>query len=181
MTMDDSIGRTLLMTTCHAKASEDFIILLRPAIHFLHFANVFVKHTTRNTKHSPYIFHISCEFRVLLMPRNSKPWNPLTFRANADPGAKKRGVKREKSDTKYPAIHFLFFAFHDSFRVFCDKRIAGLTVQTLHHVTSGCSLFWREPYMISMVTCPTCLTNIFVENESSTEIGTQACRLSACI
>ncbi len=36
-------------------------------------------------------------------------------------------------------------------------------------------------YIIAMVTCPTCLTNIFVENKLITEISTQACRLSACI
>ncbi len=36
--------------------------------------------------------------------------NPLTFCANADPGAKceKRGVECEESDAKYPAINFMF-------------------------------------------------------------------------
>ncbi len=53
---------------------------------------------------------------------------------NADSGTKcckmrkgKKGArKREKSDAKYLAIHFLFFAFRDSFRIFRDKCIAGL-------------------------------------------------------
>ncbi len=70
------------------------------------------------------------------MLRKNKPQNPLTFRTNADPGAKcgemwkaKKGdSKREKSDAKYPAIHFLFFAFCDRFHLFCDKSIAGLEV-----------------------------------------------------
>ncbi len=38
----------------------------------------------------------------------------------------KRSTKREKSDAKYFAIHFSFFAFRDRFHVFCDKCIAGL-------------------------------------------------------
>ncbi len=42
-------------------------------------------------------------------------------------------------------------------------------------------LIEENMFYISMVTCPTCLTNIFVENELSTEIDTQARRLSACI
>ncbi len=70
---------------------------------------------SQNTKQpSLYTFRISREFRVLLMPRKNKPQNPLTIRTNADSGAKckkrkKRGVKCEKSDAKYLAIHFLFF------------------------------------------------------------------------
>ncbi len=34
-------------------------------------------------------------------------------------------AKSEKSDTKYPTIRSLFFAFHERFRVFRDKYIAG--------------------------------------------------------
>ncbi len=45
-----------------------------------------------------------------------------------------RNVKHEKSDAKYPAIHFSFFAFRDYFRIFCNKCIACLT--ELHCVTS---------------------------------------------
>ncbi len=37
-------------------------------------------------------------------------------------------AKSEKSDTKCSAIHFLFFAFRERFRVFCDKCIASLRV-----------------------------------------------------
>ncbi len=42
--------------------------------------------------------------------------------------SEKRGAIHEKSDTKYPDIHFLFFAFHDRFSVFRDKCTAGLRV-----------------------------------------------------
>ncbi len=81
----------------------------------------FAKHTTKYETLAIH-FRISCEFRVLLMPRKNKPRNPLTFRVNADPGAKcckmrkakkgawnvkKWGTKREKNGAKYPAIHFL--------------------------------------------------------------------------
>ncbi len=38
--------------------------------------------------------------------------------------SEKREAKREKSDAKYPAIHYSF-AFHNHFRVFCDKCITG--------------------------------------------------------
>ncbi len=40
--------------------------------------------------------------------------------------SEKRSAKCEKSDVKYPAIYFSFFAFRDRFRVFCDKCIASL-------------------------------------------------------
>ncbi len=86
--------------------------------HFAKISQMFLQNTPQNTKHSLYSFGISCEFCVLLMPRKNKLWNPLTFRANADPGtkcckmwkAKKGGAKCEKSDAKYLAIHFSFFA-----------------------------------------------------------------------
>ncbi len=42
-------------------------------------------HEIRNTI---YTFRISRKFRVLLMPWENKPQNPLTFRANADSGTK---------------------------------------------------------------------------------------------
>ncbi len=38
-----------------------------------------------------------------------------------------RNAKSEKSNTKTPAIHFLFFAFCDHFHVFYDKYITSLT------------------------------------------------------
>ncbi len=40
--------------------------------------------------------------------------------------SEKRDAKREKRDAKYPAIHFLFFAFCYRFHIFHDKCIAGL-------------------------------------------------------
>ncbi len=98
---------------------------IRLAIHFSHF--VFSRNTPRNTKHSLYTFHISCEFRVLLMPRKNKPRNPLTFRVNAGTGAKCEKPKKGTRNAKYPTIHFSFFAFRTNFRVFSDKCIAGLT------------------------------------------------------
>ncbi len=51
-----------------------------------YFANVFTKHTVKYETLAIH-FHISCEFRVLLMPQKNKPRNPLTFRTNLDPGA----------------------------------------------------------------------------------------------
>ncbi len=41
--------------------------------------------------------------------------------------SEKRDVKREKSGTKYPAKHFLFFIL----RIFRDKYIAGLISHSL--------------------------------------------------
>ncbi len=61
------------------------------------------------------------------MPRKNKPSNLLTFRMNADPEMlqnAKSEEKGEKSDTKYPAIHFLFFTLRAHFSVFRDKFIA---------------------------------------------------------
>ncbi len=55
--------------------------------------------------------------------------NSLTFRANANPDkCKKRGTKHEKSDAKYLAIYFLFFAFRECFHIFQDECIASLTI-----------------------------------------------------
>ncbi len=93
--------------------------------HFEGISWVFSWNTPRNTKHSPYTFRISCEFRVLLMPQRNKPRNPVTFRTNADPGAKCK-KRRKKSDLKYTAIHILFLAFCDRFGVFHDECITGL-------------------------------------------------------
>ncbi len=59
--------------------------------HILHYAGislVFLRNTPQNTKHSPYTFHISRKFRVLLIPQKNKSRNPLTFFVNADPGVK---------------------------------------------------------------------------------------------
>ncbi len=89
---------------------------------------MFSGNTPGNVKHSLYTFCITCEFCVLLMPQKNKLQNPLTFRVNVNSSAKwckmqkanKIGTKREKSNAKYPAIHFLFFAFR-------DKCIASLT------------------------------------------------------
>ncbi len=89
---------------------------------------MFLRNTPQNTKHSLYNFRISREFRVLLMPQKITPRNPMTFPVNAYPRAKccKMGVKCEKSDAKYHAIRFLFFALRDRFHIFCDKCIASL-------------------------------------------------------
>ncbi len=71
-----------------------------------------------NMKHLLYTFPISCEFRVLLMPRKNKLRNYVAFHTNADPGIKccemwkaKRSVKCEESDAQHPIIHFSFFTF----------------------------------------------------------------------
>ncbi len=93
---------------------------------------MFSQNTPQNTKHLLYTFCISGEFCILLMPQKNKPRNPLSFCAKCYEmrKVKKRGAKLEKSDTKYDAIHFSFFAFCDHFRIFRDKCIACLAVQT---------------------------------------------------
>ncbi len=76
------------------------------------------------------------------MPRKNKPQNPLTFRANTDPGVKcceMRKAKKGVHNAKYPAIHFFFFAFYNRFRVFRDKCIADLRINK----QSGSQL-WSE-------------------------------------
>ncbi len=50
-----------------------------------------------------------------------------------------KGGAKWKSDAKYRAIHFSFFAFHDCYCAFCDKCIAGLTaVQPNHSLRLKC-------------------------------------------
>ncbi len=97
---------------------------------------MFLQNTPQSTKHALYTFCISCKFCVLLMPQKNKPRNPLTFCTNIEyrpwcemlrnAKSEKRDPKREKSDAKYPAVHFLFLAFRDHFYIFCDKFIASL-------------------------------------------------------
>ncbi len=118
-------------------SSERYQVPLRLAVYFSHFAfhECFLRNISRNTKHSLYTFCISCEFLVLLMLWKNKPQSPLSFRVNADPGAKckkwKKRRKMRKSGTEYPTIHFSFFVFRAHFLVFCDKCIAGLRRTTL--------------------------------------------------
>ncbi len=88
-------------------------------------------HEIRNTHYT--FFHISCEFRVLLMPRKSKPRNTSTFRVNANHGAKcckvqkaKKGGETRKKLCKIPDYTLFIFAFRNRFRVLCDKCITGL-------------------------------------------------------
>ncbi len=68
-----------------------------------HFAGIlwmFSQNTPQNMEYSLYTFRISCEFRVLLIPRKNKTRNPLSCRVNADPGTKckkqKKGRKTQK-------------------------------------------------------------------------------------
>ncbi len=69
---------------------------IKPAIHFSYFVGM--RNKPQNMKHSLHTFHISYE----LMLRKSKPRNPLTFHANADPGAKccKMQKKARKTQKK---------------------------------------------------------------------------------
>ncbi len=76
-------------------------------LYTFHISQMFLRNTRQNTKHPLYTFRISCEFRVLLMPRKNIPRNPLTFRANANPDAKccemqktKKGVQNAKKVTQ---------------------------------------------------------------------------------
>ncbi len=67
-----------------------------------------MKHTTKHKTLTTH-FHISCEFRVLLMPQKSKPPNPLSFRANADTGVKcceMRKAKKVAQNTPLYTFHF---------------------------------------------------------------------------
>ncbi len=65
--------------------------------------------TQQNMEHSLYTFHISCEFRVLLMPQKNKPQNPPTFCANVDLGTKckkrKKGRKMQKKVTQNTPLY----------------------------------------------------------------------------
>ncbi len=105
--------------------------------HISHFACI---NTPRNMKHSLYIFCISCELRVLLMPRKNKPWNPSTFCANVDTGTKcekrKKGCEMWKKWHKIPRFQFFFFAFHNRFCVFCDKCIVDLKERSTTYLLS---------------------------------------------
>ncbi len=75
-----------------------------------YFVNIF-------TKHSLYTYRISCKFRVLLMPRKNKPRNPLSFRTNADSGAKcceMQKVKKGAQNGKKVTRNTLLYIFHFS-------------------------------------------------------------------
>ncbi len=68
--------------------------------------------------------------------------------------SEKRVVKREKSDVKYLALHFSFFAFRDRFRIFCNKCIAGLSLCDAAMNNKICIknfIFWN------FLCCPTIL------------------------
>ncbi len=68
-------------------------------------------------KHSPYTFHISCEFRVLLIQQKNKPQSPSTFRANADTGTKcceMRKVKKGARNSKKMMQNTPLYTFHFS-------------------------------------------------------------------
>ncbi len=70
--------------------------------------------TLRNAKHSLYTFRISGEFGVLLMPQKNKQRNPLSFCANADPGAKcceMQKAKKEVRNAKKVVRNTLLYTF----------------------------------------------------------------------
>ncbi len=56
--------------------------------HFAGILRMILGNAPQTMKHSLHSFRISCEFRVLLIPRKNKSQNPLTFRANAEFGTK---------------------------------------------------------------------------------------------
>ncbi len=137
---------------------------------------MFSRYTPRNTKHSLYTFQISCKFCVLLMLRKIKPQNPLTSRVNADLGAKCCNVKSKRRGAKYPAIHFLFFAFRDRFHVFRDKCILGLTIFSfLLTVMMRYVSVKIMTVLSSYVCCEMCTVIIFYTtlNQSAMEIHQQ--------
>ncbi len=104
-------------------------VFLTPAIHFLYFAfhryfaNVFTKHATKYEIliiHFLHFMRISCFINAAKFfdfSREWQPWCKMLWNAKS----KKKTCKMWKSGGKYPAIHFLFFAFCDRFCVFRDK------------------------------------------------------------
>ncbi len=126
--------------------------LLRLAIHFSNFTfcgyfeNVFAKHTTKYetlTVHFSYFMRISCSINAT--KKTTKSFDYLTFCANANPGVKckkrKKGCEMGKKWREIPAIHFLFFAFHDRFCVFCDKGIFTRSYLWRSQVTETLTLY----------------------------------------
>ncbi len=124
--LDGSKGKVQESTLGEAWSTKFFFMffLFRPAIHFSYFANVFVKHTTNYetlTIRFSYFMQIS-----RLMPWKNKPQNPLTFRANVDPGGKccemqkaKKGAQNSKKGTRNTLLYtFCFLHFTIIFAYF---------------------------------------------------------------
>ncbi len=98
--------------------------------HFAEICECFRKTPTQNMKHTLYTFRISCEFCVLLMPWKNELWNPLTFNANADPGAKcekwkkwARSAIKVTRNTSLYTFCFLHFAIVFAYFVIRIVRI----------------------------------------------------------
>ncbi len=104
--------------SCDVILLEKQCILVSPAVYTFCILQVFhdcfpdTHHEIRNTNYTLFVFHSNFVFRLR---------NHLTFRANADPDAKMR-----KSDTKYLAIHILFFVFCELFPILPNECIADL-------------------------------------------------------
>ncbi len=83
--------------------------------HFASILQMFSRNTPLNTKHSLYTFRTSCKFCILLMLRKNKSRNPLTFRANANLGAKcvkcEQRKKRHETQKKCREIPLYTFCF----------------------------------------------------------------------
>ncbi len=139
---------------------------VRPAIHFSYFAfcgyfaNVFsdTRHKIRNTHHTLFVFHSNFEFHSR---------NPLTLRANANPGVKcyeMWNVKNEAQNTKskkYIAGYFvslfshfvpLFFPFRTRVGI-CTKR------QRISLTKHGIWTKYMKVYSKCFVFCGVCREN----------------------
>ncbi len=90
-----------------------------------HFVSVFCEkhHEIRNTQYTLFTFHANFVFYQC-----HEKINHEIFRIFAWMPILARNAKSEKRGAKYPAMLFLFFAFHAHFCVFRDKCIAGVTV-----------------------------------------------------
>ncbi len=94
----------------------------------LSFCDYFPACPFRMAIYCSYFMWISC----FINAAKSKPQNPLTFRANADPGLKckkrKKGLEAWKKWRKIPRYIFFSFTLRNRFCVFRDKYIASLSI-----------------------------------------------------
>ncbi len=126
------------------------------------------------------------------MPRKNKPQNPLSFRANADPGAKCKKQKKEREmrtkSRKIPC--YMLFVFRDHFRVFHNKCIAGLT-KRCNKLASGsngvvgeghCVEWWKLAFSTStLTTLPLWLDGMVGQGHCVMMTGEGCCAERNCI
>ncbi len=94
--------------------------------HFAVILRMFSQNTAKYETRSLYTFHTSCEFCILFKPQKNKPRNPLTFRANANPGVKccemqkvKKETRNVKKVTRNTIPRYKLFIFRISWSFLC--------------------------------------------------------------